>query len=153
MKANELMIGDWVLLCDMKVKILSINLYCGEDSMGGHYFAIMGGHCSAITVPQYADTNMWIDVLQPIPLTPEILEKNFGKPAMCGTYNQFDSYTLKRDGGKGAYIIRDTSRYTVLNSYAITVADYAEIELCQVYYVHELQHALRLCGIDKEIVL
>lgn len=30
---------------------------------------------------------------------------------------------------------------------------YDEVKLCEVKYVHELQHALRLCGIEKEIII
>ena len=28
-----------------------------------------------------------------------------------------------------------------------------DIHLCSVKYVHEMQHALRLCGIEKEIII
>ena len=68
--------------------------------------------------------------LDPIPLTPDIFEKNgfkdIDKEEHCEGY---DIYWTNGDG------------------YSINVQD------LHLHYVHELQHALRLCGIDKEIVL
>ena len=92
-----------------------------------------------------------------IPLTAEILEKNgfeelmnesevsaarFGrKPEPTGVwqygFGQFDSV---------AYVFEQSFlRIKFMEGYT---ADIANIK-----YVHELQHALRLCGIEKEIIL
>lgn len=78
---------------------------------------------------------------RPIPLTPEILKKN-GLNLIRGETNCFDEdrcyrveLTLGTDG---------TTRWTInLNEYNILPLS----------YVHQLQHVLRLCGIEKEIVL
>ena len=96
-------------------------------------------------------------VVEPIPLTAEILEKNgfeelmsegwesaakFGRvPEPTGVwqygFGQFDSvsYLPKRN----FLSVKFMEGYT---------ADIANIK-----YVHELQHALRLCGVGKEIIL
>lgn len=71
--------------------------------------------------------------IYPVPITPEILEKNgFGSLDESGVSYRIDA--AKRISlsvlGKDAYIDDMDARY-----------------------VHQLQHALRLCGINKEIVL
>lgn len=76
-----------------------------------------------------------IDGVKPIPLTAEILEKNgFEKTSRylngIGTYDywQIDGFfalTSNGNGFKAMFVNLD--------------------------YVHQLQHALRLCGIDKDI--
>lgn len=89
------------------------------------------------------------DTCLPIPLTEEILVKNgFEK----------DDYYLR-------YIFYFDNRRLIRRSIEIVPQDedWSEIEMtiCSdkadinsvVEYVHELQHALRLCGIDKEIII
>jgi hypothetical protein len=138
MKATDLMIGDFVLLGDTAVKILSINLYNGEDSMGGKYYVI--------TEPQLAHTNSWVDMLEPIPLTPEILEKNYGKETQVGISDK------PCWGEMGA--IWSTMLWKCENSFWLEVNTIAGgFVKKHIRYVHELQHALRLCGIEKEVKL
>jgi hypothetical protein len=71
--------------------------------------------------------------VKPIPLTAEILEKNLATEpqiAWCVGWNKKDDIhvEIKRDDLNAAF-------YGVID------------------FVHQLQHALRLCGIEKEIVL
>jgi len=108
MKANEVMIGDWVISCS------------------GKPFKI------GIIDPDFL---YWNEV-QPIPLTPEILEKNgfvlesYSGGVMSGkwwTRNDFVIHESMNDS-----VGRNNFKYE---------------------YVHQLQRALRLCGIEKEIVL
>lgn len=126
MKANELMIGDWVL--DTRTGTpLRVNPFMAE-----------------LEVPEW----------QPIPLTPEILEKNgFNEPplemqkrvrfvVLCEEYQirySFNSYW-----------------FSICKNAAANDSDYPTF-ICafqeRIKYVHELQHALRLCRIEKEIVL
>ena len=161
MKANELMIGDWVYGCTdpyspdeeqkkYPVKVIRI------DADGDTY--TMGDSPS----DDPYDDEWWN--LEPIPLTPEILEKN-------GFIKDKDEKTI----GTTYHILIPTGYEA--NSYTIQITFYKEpicgvsvllrimgwippynggindIHLCGAKYVHELQHALRLCGIDKEIVL
>ena len=105
MKANELMIGDWVydtiLKGNTKVETLS------SSGIKGDFHE------------NVCDENTF----EPIPLTPEILEKNgFSR-------NGLDIALFDRKGGD----------------------DFVGASNLQC--VHELQHALRLCGIEKEIEL
>lgn len=129
MKANELMIGDWVDT-PQGVRIVTI---IGSDKVAAL-------HCGfSHWVP--------IDELSPIPLTPEILEKNGFEKRTIGRIPQ--------------YVIADDYFDIMINEYTDSIWRFeynnAEIQFPStrifICYVHELQHALRLCGIDKEIVL
>lgn len=114
MKANELMIGDWVKMPSGLPEIRQIK-YPSEINDADFY--------------------------EPIPLTAEILESN--------------GFTihLSHCGYKWLWI--EKQRFEVAldeeNENKITTAlGLIDIEF---KYVHELQHAFRLCGIDKNIEL
>ena len=140
MKATDLMIGDYVQFLNENLqktqyeKVTSIKI---DD--GTRYI-------------QTAESDVYYreEIYKPIPLTPEILEKN-GMETKDG-----DEFVLF-DNSK----IDTTGEFTIIRYYAkacrlwICKGDGVrenEIRIkCQ--YVHELQHALILCGTDKEIVL
>ena len=134
MKANELMIGDWVMLCGHNVKICSVNLYIGDgDTMAGQHYVL--------TDPQVGFSNSWVSLLKPISITPEILEKNgFSRPFVN------DDYFVYKDGAD----IKFEIDYNISNKALYVNLGLIPKPIC---YVHELRHALRLCGIEKEIVL
>ena len=137
MKTNELMVGDWVLIsvwdCNpfpSKVTSINYNSYQGKDFVDW------------IDTEYEEDIEMY--AVQPIPLTPEILEKNgflvgYKQGSITYYHIGWDFY-LDLDGGEILLKIRRDCDFTFFG-----------IISCK--YVHELQHALRLCGIDKEIVL
>lgn len=105
MKVEEIMLGDWV------------KMYNGK----GEYIDDTRVDINTL----YTICQEWQNVLrlEPIPLTPEILEKNgFSR-------NGLHIALFDRRGGD----------------------DFLGASNLQ--YVHELQHAMRLCGIEKEIVL
>lgn len=147
MKATELMIGDWVydtiLKGNTRVNILSLSGIRGDFH-----------------------ENVWNEkTFEPIPITPEILEKN-----------GFIKDAYKDDRLTDAYHLLVPTGFE-RNSFTIQVSLYKEpicgvstlvkcwgwlppynggmndIHLCSANYVHELQHALKLCGITKEIAL
>lgn len=79
--------------------------------------------------------------LRPIPLTPEILEKN---STVRKELNRHDFEIL----------FDDYSDASLVKCIGDSEHGYHDVEyICDVKYVHTLQHALKLCGIDKEIVL
>lgn len=134
MKANELQIGDYVNYRGQIIKVTSLYDKGGSNEVG------------------WSDKeSVWVnaDNVEPIPLTPEILEKN-------GFEKVYDKYKLPN------YRIKWNS-YTDLYFTVFTGVDgyWNPIGLnvitgglpATVDYVHQLQHALRLCGIGKEIVL
>lgn len=78
--------------------------------------------------------------LHPIPLTAEILERNgFRKLLTYGTEKWvYDNFRLNvYDSGETWRFCADTHRN--------------EDSVIYIRFVHELQHALQLCGIEKEI--
>jgi hypothetical protein len=81
----------------------------------------------------------WIDEIKPIPITPEILEK-------IG----FEKW----DDGWYIYDYENTDIEIAWVGTILKISgEYVNLELPSVMYVHQLQHALRLCGIEIEIKL
>ena len=128
MNANELMIGDWVLLTDGPARVISI-------AQDGIYFEDKFGRgvCS-------------FDKIQPISLTAEILEKNGfeTEDAKDGGFVICDDYY--------DIFIYEWSDSIWVARYESTEM-YIPFEQATMSYVHELQHFLRTSGIEKEIEL
>ena len=139
--ANELMIGDWV---------------CTEhDSTPRQIDWIRTGEVGLLwnkaVTPPY---------LVPIPITPEILEKNgFIEDSTNGLHSE---YHLLVPAGieKNLYTVQVTfykepicGVSTLFKCWGPYSAGVNDIHLCNLNYVHEMQHAIRLCGVEKEIVL
>ena len=134
MKANELMIGDWV-----------------SESHSGCIDAMndIAPYDENIQLQQddFGLDECFFGRLSPIPLTPEILEKNGFENVGSEVYecDVLPFYIWwERDRHRLGIDIED-STYDKEN--------FAQMLRVPVSYVHELQHALRLCGIKKEIVL
>ena len=135
MKAEELMVGDWVLLPEVflkrETKVTDVGLCIEvEDSAGVYGF----------------------EELSPIPLTPKILEKNGFRPYI--PEGHLETVYACQDVSKAVaaelyalWPYRDGSFYLLLR------VDGKDMVRMDVHYIHQLQHALRLCGIDKEIEL
>ncbi len=127
MKANELMVGDWVYNKHHKknIQITPYDFFThGHLPSGRQYF---------IGEPELVSGRD----LEPIPLTPEILEKNGF--VEHDTWNEWVHYT---DG--------------IFIDFTLLVGEddfHLDIPNTRIKYVHQLQHALRLCGIEKTIEL
>ena len=80
--------------------------------------------------------------LFPIPLTAEILEKNFQEslPGINLMYQLKGPYCAMKEDGQW-----------VFGLVKVDGDNSARYPLVKISFVHELQHALRLCGITKEI--
>jgi len=84
-----------------------------------------------------------LDEIFPIPLTPEIIEKN-------GFVKQDDGWykiTL------GEYDLVGVQNFENVSWIFRAIVFPNLIDYLGINYVHELQHALKLCKIDKKIVL
>ena len=90
---------------------------------------------------------------EPIPLTKEILEKNGFEEDITRKQNPLLIYTKQRffrfPKGTG-FNIEEYEETIDENEHYFTLTGHS---LIRVYYVHEFQHILRLCGINKDIVL
>lgn len=132
------MIGDWVSLKDTG------EFY--QVTEIGEEFVMLG----------YAHECYYKDV-EPIPLTAEILEKNGFIYYNYGHNN----YGWKIDDDERFVIEKSYKNLYQIdgdNSFHIGIVSddresYFLETFCTISCVHELQHALRLCGIDKEIEL
>lgn len=124
MKANELMIGDWMRHVNgtpMQVtKITTVHFACAKNG---------GANCWEYN-----------NKFEPIPLTKELLKKN-GFELIKGIYP-----TL-RNHYKDIIFQMVEIEETKHNKPFYTFKGYP------IFYVHQLQHALKLCEIDKEIVV
>lgn len=87
-----------------------------------------------ICTEHYEDSHDYY--FEPIPLTTEILEKN--------GFEEFDGWRI---------LDMDDVEIRWIGTILEISGSHGNMELPNVQCVHELQHALRLCGIEKEIVL
>lgn len=138
LEASDLMIGDWVRSkkwAEKPFKLTSLNANLR------YYYGITS---NGVLVGPFL-----IEELEPIPLTKEILEKigfkyhqsKYGNSYTLGAFFLIEPTVIApamMDEYKGAYLLHIGNDWIVIK------------------YVHELQHALKLCGlygIDKRIEL
>lgn len=132
MNVKELQIGDYVNYRGQIIKVTSLYDKGGSNEVG------------------WSDKeSVWVnaDHIEPVKITSEILEKNgFGK---CKG-NEF--LFFKKEGGKLLYQVLWSAEdlYLEIASYKSRTGEFNRMG---VEFVHQLLHALRLCGIDKEIEL
>ena len=119
MKADSLMIGDYVMTSRNEViKVESISTKRQHRKVGYHH---SGDICHIKYVRQ--------GQIEPIPLTEEILKKNGYVENKGAWWLKSDLFTLN-EFIKGGYCSSAFHEQVIIN------------------YVHELQHALRLCGLN-----
>ena len=124
MEAKDLMIGDFVLDGNIYVQVTSIT--CDGNIETTH------------------NKHSYIELIEPIPLTPEILEKN--------------GFILKEKEYEVLYGINIAPYYTRADVPFEVFCDGEPFAIwfskpINIKYVHEMQHALRFCRIEKEIIL
>lgn len=128
MKANELMIGDWVMYRGEPIIIFEIDEYYERVN----------------TEPDGYDSIRCIELsdLQPIPITAEILKKNFTYDSYGFFYFFGDNYLDIKEHTDGLWQVKVDEIMSSLPTWRMFVIN-----------VHELQHILRLAGINKEITI
>lgn len=138
MNISELMINDFVLLDNRVCKIVATNAYrdCVElIDISDEDNEVVGRYAKYIS---------------PIPLTPEILERNGFKKGNSHTLTGADTYFINVDHNGFDYRLSykfPSHEYFALDSYddkwyRLFVTEFVP------KYVHELQHALRLCRLN-----
>ena len=134
MKAEELMLGDLVYCNYPSIKK---NVRIDQIKRGGddELKMVIINEVPLVFAPRY---------IEPIPLTPEILEKNFQEflPGINLMYQL-----------KGPYCAMNEDGQWVFGLVKVDGEDSARYPLVKISFVHQLQHALRLCGIEKEITI
>lgn len=129
MKANELMIGDWVQVTDA---CTGESIPCKITRIWENEYVALDGDIDATDLPTY--------LLAPIPITPKILKKNG-----FGYIEKTEDITHYYLGNRNSYIgTNNKGDYSVNTNYN---------DIYGLKYVHELQHAFRLFKLEKDIVL
>lgn len=122
--AKNLMVGDYVLYPATNI-IFKVQTISGGEQDTLHYVTAKN------RIGDFLSRSEW----EGVPLTHEILEKNFRKDIETNSY-YLNHHIIK--------IFYDD----FLECWKILYNDLIELR-----YVHELQHALKLCKIDKTIEL
>lgn len=128
LKTTDLPVGSWIRykgkVYIVASVIISTRDYTPRVALMDQYYSCFG--------------HVLFDDLEPIHITPEILEAN----GIHRTYRD-DKYAIFRGDGLWAIEYSD-------GDWELSIPP-----VCRIYikYVHQLQQALRLAGIDKEIVM
>lgn len=136
MKANELMIWDLINGFGVVRRVTGIHgLERPEDD---------GLLTTMVPGCEFPESNLSFRpcYAQPIPLTAEILEKNFEKKTLYGIFDDYFDFEI-REFNDSMYIV----------NYHCCEMPIPDTQISNICFVHELQHALRLCGVEKEIIL
>ena len=141
MKAEDLMIGDWVL-CDGK----------------SYQIAEIGG---MVCLDAEEELFASLEDIEPIPLTPEILEKNGFKKSESDILSQTWAWAEKSEKIYNRWVqitfynvpINGVSYLTKIETCSSKGDGVNRLHSCDIESVHELQHCLKLVGIEKNIVL
>ena len=135
MEAKDLMIGDYVYN--------HRNWECPIVEIHKNSAIVIARH--------YGEEEFLLSDLRPIPLTTEILEKN-GFVENRG----FTSWKFETDRGDLIDIYGVNEYHLSINiedTHGSGKGYRWMLDNLTIFYVHQLQHALRLCGITKEIEL
>ena len=120
-KCRELQVGDWITNeSGLPTQIITVSGACA--------YAIFGGDEGD---PWVFDDYIYLPT--PIPLTPEILEKNGWK--------RVDEIFMEKRVDENTY-------FSWADRYGAVLSQNGHY-MCDCKYVHELQHALHLCGLDE----
>ena len=133
MRANELMIGDWIQIvepCKYAGAIGRVKtLIDHKDDENAYFKVFLKNNTIHIGIEDICS-----DDIKPIPLTTEILEKNGFVKESRESFGNTLQYCILTDG-----LWIDISGENFFEG--------------KLEYVHQLQHVLRLCEIEKEIKL
>lgn len=138
---KSLQIGDWVTGKKWKEKPFQIT----RINDGGRF--VYGKTANSTVGP------FFIEELEPIPFTSEILEKfRFNKVPQQGCSNPYYWMMEKYEDESEGLLYRITAYKTPFRGMYVSIDNYADCEPIkfskQIEHFHELQHTLRLCGLN-----
>lgn len=131
MKAKDLMIGDWF-------------------AFRGHPYRCTASDIASLS--ECKEVGAPTDISE-IPITPEILEKNgfaVGKYKLPISDEEIDKFSLSEVGNE---YVREVFLLPITMNCTWSFSSVDGTCIPVIKYVHELQHALRLCGIEHDIIL
>lgn len=147
MEARDLMIGDWVCYSEPNNYYTKVEeIRCTSD--GEEYYIRCHRDSKDSFLGQLKYEDFSVDILHPIRLTSKILEKN------GWVYNNEDEKFFPQTWVGGGLMLQgaDDCGYCI-----VVTSDYDDEDTNNtpftILYVHELQYALKLRRIKKEIIL
>ena len=132
---NQLMVGDW--LKHANGKFYQVTRIDALSNGGIHY---------ACGTPHLWEYN---NKFEPIPLTDQILLIN-GFEHVNGVYTLWDD---EYDDDFVEVKLKDTNYTNGAYTFVNIERGCISITELPIQYVHELQHVLKVCGIDEEIIV
>jgi len=143
---DSIQIGDWVYRIDFNTpvpsKIIGIEVV-NYDKME---------YVVDVLNKNGYNVQLYLNEIKPIPITPEILEKNGWEQSNIDVVDDDVQYGC----AYGSFYVTWWRKVKLLSCYFEDNSaglHYEMISEMPIKYVHQLQNALRLCGIDKEIEL
>lgn len=133
MDGKELQIGNYI-------EAFGVNRMV-DGIFGGHDFLMLDTYIPSLGYRE-STLSFRCQYANPIQLTKDILEKNFGQQRAKGGF----FYHYLGSNGICDYIIEYHK-----DDFAFC-RDHGGL-LCRIKYVHQLQNALHICGINKDIIL
>lgn len=130
MNAKDLMIGDWIHRCYTCSDT-------GREVVIDFQLTEIRNLAKSLYVCSEKGVVCKVEDAEPIPLTPEILEKNGWE-------------------WNGEIWINTDILFALENGYDREIRYWWHMfdsPIVQINFVHQLQHALRLCGIDKDLII
>ena len=152
MKAIEFMGGDWALINGTPRKVQAVDCVDNEIMADDELYTLA------------EDRYHSEDKVEGVPITPEILAKNGFKIVFGFGYSEsYPTYGWGYLRGMRDYATVDVrfysepiggvSRLVKMETASEKDDGINSIHSCDIEFIHELQHAMRLCGIEKEIEL
>lgn len=152
MKANELMIGDWVCYSEPNNYYTKVEeIRCTSD--GEEYYIRCHRDSKDTFLEQLKYEDFSVDILHPIPLTPKILEKNGFEKHNLRWFEGQHKWTWWSDKSTSVSLWYRELNDDPKDGMMVKVDSPLAYICIRVDYLHQLQHALKLCNIEKEIVL
>ena len=128
MTSKEIMVGDWV-------------------AFRGHPYQYTADDIAAIA--EHEVKGLSTDTTE-IPLTEEILNNN-GFRFLVSEIGKYKTHVHNNPYISCTFVTDSRTWMITVGAAGSTKKRFVEVSM--VKYVHELQHALKLCGIEKEIIL
>ena len=126
------MIGDWVIGGGLRMQVTDIN----ND-----------GYIDLREFKNRSYYRIHFEHLEPILITPELLEKNgFERDKNISLYNAYTGINSRVTLHDDFMSMNSRNMWHV----HIDSEDFCTIANCELTYLHELQHLLRICKIDFE---
>ena len=137
LKISDLSVGDWVEYEGLHYPITFVGYGEGDD-----------GSLVNLIRPDLSCFTCKISDIRPIPITAEILEKN-GWSEFSDYHN---SWKLDIDSDKRVWMFKNSHDWT-FQVMSWGLGHNHSVAKAYIKDVHQLQHALRLAEVDKEINL